>query len=262
MTVHERDVLRIRRPGDSMLIYFSPTFESSRPTSLPLLLVNRQLYGELTACLQRLATSIALRYEGIVELINERSIHPTWTLIPIMAKHIPVVFVQILISNSPGEQRGRSAWMAASDGPGPMVWGLLSLLQAFVEGGPLLGWNKAPQGWKGTVDTLVLEVKTPEPVDGLVIKTPEQWRLQAAVYPAGHVVDEISGFMSMILSGENYTIGYGKRVASCVKKIQLLLDGAEIEMWDVEAKSHLRAPEISKDEWRVSPGMVYESSQN
>ncbi|KAF5328249.1 hypothetical protein D9619_013396 [Psilocybe cf. subviscida] len=169
LTPPERET-KIRRPDDSALIYLSPTFESSRLTSLPLLLVNHQLHGEFAACLQRLAGSKTVCYEGIVEIIHERSIHPTWTLVPIMTRHVPVVYAQILISNSPGEHKGRSGWRGGVGGPGTMVWGLLSLLLSFVEGGLLLGWNKAPQGWKGTVDMLVLEVKTPEPVDGLVIK--------------------------------------------------------------------------------------------
>lgn len=221
------------------LILFSPAFQSSQLTSLPLLLVNHQVHDEFKACLGRLAGSKDLRYELVVELVNEISIHPTWTLVPAMSKHIPVVYAQFLISNAPGQRQSRSQWSPGDGGPGGMVWGLLSLLQQFVGGGTLLGWNKSPRGWEGKVDTLILEVKTPKPVQGVVIRTRETRLKLSPFLSAPDVAHEILRYMSWIFSQDGQTIEYGKKVAACVKRIHLLLDGVETKMWDLEAISHL-----------------------
>ena len=157
-----------------------------------------------------------------------------------MTKHIPILHTRLLISNSPGRKNGRSEWLRGIGGSGGILWNLLFLLEAFVEGGTLLGWSNMSQAWKGTVDALVLEVRTPEPVDGVDIRTPETSRMSPAFHSATQIVDEISYYLSSILAEDRYTIEYGKKVALCVKKIHLLLDGVEMKMWDVEALSYLQ----------------------
>jgi hypothetical protein len=68
------------------------------------------------------------------ELICERYIYPTWLLLPVFEKHVPLVYVNFR-STGVAYPSDYCGWLG-NGGPPTMIWGLLNVLHQFSAHGP------------------------------------------------------------------------------------------------------------------------------
>ncbi|KAF5326867.1 hypothetical protein D9619_004436 [Psilocybe cf. subviscida] len=241
----------IRRAGSTESARYYSNHDKYSPdpphlTCLPLLLCGRQINAEVQGAMARLKKHPSLHYILDCELMGERHIYPTWLLLPVFSQHIPFVYVDFRSTGMayPSYYHG---WMG-NGGPPGMIWGLLDLLRKFTAHGP----HFAAQGSRQKdvfIDTLVLDVLSrgnsvnngteshAELEDWAKPKGTMTGRLVDSEEPA---LDALSKYVSWMFIDESDTTPHAKNVAKAVRKIHLLHDGVEVQVWDTRSYEHLR----------------------
>jgi hypothetical protein len=208
-----------------------------QPTSLPLLLTNCQIHDELKSTITRMKKADALFYELDCEVVDEHTIFPTWLLLPIYMTHIPVIYTTFRISGTLPPNTSRSGWGMGCGGPSYMIWSLLEIISLFLCRGP--HFCSSLETWKGTVDTLILNVLTPTLEPGQVFRIGNNVRTPGAVMHPKIISGNLRSWLTLIFSRDKRSMVFGKPVAARIKRIQLLEDGVEAKVWDLENMKHL-----------------------
>jgi hypothetical protein len=132
-----------------------------KPNALPLLLVNRDLYVQTGAVLNRINCACELD----VILVEEYQLWATWISVPTFAHKLDCVHVSFRIfprtKPTPDGYRG---FAMSDDTPPAIYWQLHSLLEHSLKCGPVGGNTRKHKGFT-VIETLELNVITPKDTD-------------------------------------------------------------------------------------------------
>jgi hypothetical protein len=218
-------------------------------TSLPLLLVNRQLSAETKAALQRLP----LTYGLDVMFVNEQELLPTWLCVPALSDRVDHVVATFRAFNT-ADAKGRSGFMGGDGGPPEILWCFYSLLERFLKCGPVGDQGKPDSPDRNiTIQVLTLDFVTPPDINTLDT-TPEKldyWRYtrrrrerirssanglpMSVVRPewlAEFIMRDIYGLLAM----GYHTAAYGGILYERIGVIRICVDGnlkAEMELGEI-----------------------------
>ena len=127
-------------------------------TSLPLLLVNRQLFVETQSVLERL--SMKHSYSLDIMFVNEQELWPTWLSVPALSTRVDNLAATVRIFGSP-KSLGQSGFRGGDGGPPQIVWCFYSLMERFLIHGPVGKRISGSQDKNITIKVLTLNIVTP-----------------------------------------------------------------------------------------------------
>jgi hypothetical protein len=218
-------------------------------TSLPLLLVNRQLSAETKSALARLSTKHS--YNLDVMFVNEAELWPTWLLVPALSNHVDRVAATFRIFGH-WDRKSRSALGIGNASPPQIVWCFYSLMERFLRRGPVGEREAGSQDRNITISVLTLDFLTPQDIDML---PPQQakyndWfqsrvrtrRRRADADMANFIMRPewlaafVSDFMSGLLRMGYHTARYGMIIYERIGTIQICVDGVLKEEFELSKR--------------------------
>ena len=212
------------------------------PTSLPLLLVNRQLYAETRAALQRLPEGHSYLLD--VMLVDEAELWPTWLSVPVLVDRVDSVLAKFRIFGN--QQNDYHSVLDPGDAsPLQLVWCFYCLLERFLRRGPVGQRRMRLADRNITIKTLTLDFLSPSDSTMRLRSTNEyrQWlksrsKLRGlweqpdgnnSVVPSDMhpewLMDFVSDYICMLLGMDYHMELYGKILYERVGVIRVCVDG-------------------------------------
>jgi hypothetical protein len=208
---------------------------------MPTLLVNKQLYRETMAAINRLPTKHS--YNLDVMILNDEVLWPTWLSVPAVTNEVEKVRVTFRSFGTENAIKGRPrGFIRGCGGPEEITWAFYDLLTRFILG--------IPGGWRTylvdkflkhdvSIKLLELDICSPDVPANLIAPPVQYDELQRL--RAGDGVEYLMSpsflakFLELHLRAllESYTANYGRLLNERIGTIKVRLDGELRKEWNI-----------------------------
>ncbi|KAH8685366.1 hypothetical protein BGZ60DRAFT_395034 [Tricladium varicosporioides] len=215
----------------------------NRIEAIPTLLVNSQLYAETMAAIKTLPTKHI--YQLDILIVGGSELWPTWVSVPALTNRVDKVYTTFRIDHT-GELRYRLFTLGCG-GPPSIVWSLLSLLDRFLNVGPVINPVHKASG-DISVNILEIDVQTPDIQDSLFIPDDQYHdimlsftrslrertspKLVGVIHPTTFM-EIIKSYLKYLLYMNHEAADFGPILYERVGVLRLMIDGEFNCEWDM-----------------------------
>jgi hypothetical protein len=212
-----------------------------RIDAMPTLLVNRQLYRETMAAIDRLPTKHS--YDLDVMIVNDEELWPTWLSVPAITNNVEKVRVTFRsFGTAKAIKGGARGFIQGCGGPPVITWAFYDLLTRFILGIPG-GWKtyRADKFLKHDVSIKLLELDVHSPdVPANLIAPPVRYD-ELQCLRSGDGVEYLMNpsFLATYLEIhlrallKSFTAEYGRLLYERIGTINVCLDGELRKEWNI-----------------------------
>jgi hypothetical protein len=219
------------------------TFFHSRMNAMPTLLVNKQLYRETMAAINRLPTKHS--YDLDVMVFNEDKLWPTWLSVPTVTNEVEKVRVTFRSVGTVNAIEGGAVgagFSGGDGGPPRIIWAFYDLLTRFILG--------TPYDWKMhredkflkhdvSIKLLELDIRSPDVPANMIAPDIRYNRLQNMRRHDGIDYLMNPAFLATFLENHLHSLlqghiaEYGRFLYERIGTINVYLDGELREEWNI-----------------------------
>ena len=215
----------------------------NRTTSIPTLLVNRQLHAETLSAIDRLTSDI---YVLDIMMVNDKQLWPTWLSVPRISTTVDKVSAAFRIFGAAKSYR-ESGFQGGCGSPPGMAWTLFIFLDRFLHYGPAGLWQRRTETNVVALKELDMNFDLPDSPGGLVSSKDDcvsgfryrslfVRRSQDGKNYTMHpeiLLEFVSSSISSLLNMSYSAASFGAILYEQVGKIRILFNGEIRNEWDL-----------------------------